>query len=158
MKRILFVCMGNICRSPAAEGILKKYIYREGLNEQFQIDSAGLLDYHEGETYDSRMIDHALKRGYDLKGTSRQFIPDDFKKYDLIIALDNEIFDSIKSLDKKKQFAKRIVKMTDFYSKNDFDEVPDPYYESSKGFELVLNILEDSCKGLLKELKNDGTV
>lgn len=151
MKKILFVCMGNICRSPAAEGILKKYATQEGLNVNFQIDSAGLLDYHEGEGYDSRMIDHALKRGYDLMGTSRPFILDDFEIYDLIISLDNEIFDSIKSLDRKNEYGNKLAKMTDFYSKKDYDEVPDPYYSGSSGFELVLDILEDSCKGLLKK-------
>jgi protein-tyrosine phosphatase len=157
MKRILFVCMGNICRSPAGEGILKKYAHQGGLNGNFQIDSAGLLDYHEGNTYDSRMIDHALKRGYDLIGTSRPFVLNDFEKYDLIIALDNEIFGSLKSLDMKKQYGNKIAKMTDFYSKNDYDEVPDPYYSGARGFEIVLNILEDSCKGLLRKLKTDDT-
>lgn len=157
MKKILFVCMGNICRSPAAEGILKKYVAQEGLNGNFQIDSAGLLDYHEGDTYDSRMIDHALKRGYDLTGTSRPFVLYDFEKYDLIIALDNEIFGSLKSLDRRKQYEGKIVKMTDFYLKNDYNEVPDPYYSGSSGFELVLDILENSCKELLLELKSDDT-
>lgn len=157
MKKILFVCMGNICRSPAAEGILKKYVAQEGLDGNFQIDSAGLLDYHEGETYDRRMIDHASKRGYHLTGTSRPFILDDFKIYDLIISLDNEIFDSLKSLDRKKEYVDKIAKMTDFYSKNDYNEVPDPYYSGSRGFELVLDILEDSCKGLLRKLKTDDT-
>ena len=87
MKKILFVCLGNICRSPAAEGILKKYISQKKLDESFQIDSAGLLDYHEGDNYDPRMIAHALKRGYDLVGTSRPFLPEDFRKFDLIIAI-----------------------------------------------------------------------
>lgn len=155
MKKILFVCLGNICRSPTAEGILKKYISQKKLDESFQIDSAGLLDYHEGDNYDPRMIAHALKRGYDLVGTSRPFLPEDFRKFDLIIAMDKKIFDTLKSIDKKKKFRNKIFKMTDFSSQKDYDEVPDPYYLKADGFELVLDILEDSCKGLLNKLKND---
>lgn len=155
MKKILFVCLGNICRSPAAEGILKKYIQQENLNEKFHVDSAGLLDYHESENYDQRMITYASKRGYDLEGTSRPFLPEDFKKFDLIIAMDNEVFDTLKDFDKRGTFENKIFKMTDFSSSKDYDEVPDPYYLKADGFELVLNILEDSCKGLLNKLKND---
>lgn len=157
MKKILFVCLGNICRSPAAEGILKKYIEKVNLEDGFLIDSAGLLDYHEGETYDPRMISHAAKRGYNLTGTSRPFLYEDFESFDFIIAMDNDIYDTLKSMDKSKRFHNKIFKMIDFYSKDDFDEVPDPYYSSSKGFEVVLDILEDSCKGLLNKLKNDDT-
>ncbi|NWF90719.1 MAG: low molecular weight phosphotyrosine protein phosphatase [Ignavibacteriaceae bacterium] len=157
MKKILFVCLGNICRSPAAEGILKKYINESGLENEYQIDSAGLLDYHEGETYDPRMIKHAQKRGYDLPGTSRPFVFSDFEKYDLIIALDNEIFNSLKALDKKNKYSTKIVKMIDFYSNKKFDGVPDPYYSGASGFELVLDILEDSCQGLLKKLSSDDS-
>jgi len=155
MKKILFVCLGNICRSPAAEGILKKYISQKKLDESFQIDSAGFLDYHEGKNYDPRMIRHAKNRGYNLEGTSRPFLPEDFRKFDLIIAMDKKIFDTLKSIDKKKEFRNKIFKMTDFSSQKDYDEVPDPYYLKADGFELVLDILEDSCKGLLNKLKND---
>ncbi|HEY4754428.1 MAG TPA: low molecular weight protein-tyrosine-phosphatase [Ignavibacteriaceae bacterium] len=155
MKKILFVCLGNICRSPAAEGILKKYISQKKLDESFQIDSAGFLDYHEGKNYDPRMIRHAKNRGYNLEGTSRPFLPEDFRKFDLIIAMDNEIFDNLKSIDKIREFENKIFKMTDFSSQKDYDEVPDPYYLKADGFELVLDILEDSCKGLLNKLKND---
>ena len=149
------MCLGNICRSPAAEGILKKYIEQEMLTENFQVDSAGLLDYHEGENYDRRMIMHATKRGYNLEGTSRPFLLEDFKKFDLIIAMDNEIYDSLRGMDKKNQFISKIFKMTDFSTQKDFNEVPDPYYSKADGFELVLDIIEDACKGLLKRLKND---
>ena len=106
MKKILFVCLGNICRSPAAEGIFKQLIANEKLDGQFQIDSAGLLDYHEGENYDSRMIKHAAKRGFNLEGTSRPFLPEDFKRFDFIIAMDNEVFETILGLDKGKAICK----------------------------------------------------
>ncbi len=157
MKKILFVCLGNICRSPAAEGILKNYIEKNNLNGKFQVDSAGILDYHEGENYDPRMIKHASKRGYDLIGNSRPFLQEDFEKYDLIITMDNEIYNSLESLSRNNKYSDKIFKMTDFYSKNNFDEVPDPYYSGAEGFELVLDILEDSCKGLLNKLMRDDT-
>ena len=155
MKKILFVCLGNICRSPAAEGIFKQLIANEKLDGQFHIDSAGLLDYHEGENYDSRMIKHAAKRGFNLEGTSRPFLSEDFKKFDVIIAMDNEVFETILGLDIEKESVSKVFKMTDFCSKKDYDEVPDPYYLGADGFELVLDILEDACKGLLEKLKND---
>lgn len=156
MKKILFVCLGNICRSPGAEGILKKYIKLEHLEHQFQIESAGLLDYHEGENYDPRMISHAEKRGFFLEGTSRPFEYEDFDQFDMIIALDNEIYNSLKSLDKRKKYSNKLFKMIEFYSNQDYDGVPDPYYFNSEGFELVLDILEDSCRGLLNKLKEDA--
>lgn len=156
MKKILFVCLGNICRSPAAEGILKNYVRNENLDGRFEIDSAGLLDYHEGENYDQRMIAHAEKRGYNLEGTSRPFLLEDFKKFDLIVAMDNEIHDTLIGMDQKNQFKNKIFKMTDFSAQKDFDEVPDPYYLKADGFELVLDIIEEACKGLLKKLKNDN--
>lgn len=156
MKKILFVCLGNICRSPAAEGILKKYVEKENLNGKFQIDSAGILDYHESENYDPRMISHAAKRGYNLIGTSRPLENTDLENFDIIIAMDNEVYDSIKSFDNNKKYSHKIFRMTDFYSKTDYSEVPDPYYSNANGFNIVLDILEDSCRGLLNKMKRDA--
>ena len=100
---------------------------------------------------------HAAKRGFNLEGTSRPFIYQDFEAFDMIIALDNEVYHTLKSMDKKKKYGYKLFKMTDFYSKKDYDEVPDPYYLDSEGFELVLDILEDSCRGLLNKLKEDDS-
>jgi protein-tyrosine phosphatase len=155
MKKILFVCLGNICRSPAAEGILNTFLENHNLKDKYLVDSAGLLDYHEGENYDSRMISFAADRGYKLEGFSRPFTRDDFSNFDMIIAMDNEVHDSILSFDKTKKHQNKIYKMTDFSSNQEFDEVPDPYYLGKDGFETALDIIEDSCKGLLNKLKSN---
>lgn len=155
-KRILFVCMGNICRSPAAEGIAKKFLDKKGLNGTIEIDSAGTLDYHTGESPDPRMIAHAAKRGYFLNSLARQFDPKkDFEHFDYIVTMDDDNFAEIILLDKKNQYTDKIFKMVGFGNKHDVEEVPDPYYSGSEGFELVLDILEDSVDGLLKKVEDD---
>ena len=155
-KKILFVCMGNICRSPAAEGIANKFIERRGLDGTIEIDSAGTLDYHEGELPDSRMIKHASKRGYKLESKARQFnLRKDFEYFDYIVTMDDDNFSEITSLDRKNKFKDKIFKMVSFSKKMKVDEVPDPYYTGSDGFEYVLDVLEDSIEGLLKKVEDD---
>jgi protein-tyrosine phosphatase len=148
--------MGNICRSPAAEGIAKKLSAKRGLEGKVEIDSAGTLDYHTGESPDSRMIKHASKRGYSLDSKARQFNPEkDFEHFDYIITMDNDNYSEIISLDKRNQFADKVFKMVSFGNKIKADEVPDPYYSGSDGFEYVLDILEDSIEGLLNRVEDD---
>ena len=148
--------MGNICRSPAAEGIAKKFLEKKGLNGTIEIDSAGTLDYHTGEPPDPRMITHAAKRGYHLNSLARQFDPKkDFEQFDYIVTMDVENYEEIASLDKKNKYNNKIFKMVGFGSKHGLEEVPDPYYSGSDGFELVLDILEDSVGGLLKKVEDD---
>lgn len=148
--------MGNICRSPAAEGIAKKIIEKRGLNGTIQIDSAGTLDYHEGELPDPRMIAHAGKRGYTLDSLARQFDPKkDFEYFDYIVTMDDENYEEIVSLDKKDKYHNKILKLVNFGNKHKVDEVPDPYYSGSDGFEFVLDILEDSVDELLKKVEDD---
>lgn len=155
-KKILFVCMGNICRSPAAEGIAKKFLENRRLDSAIEIDSAGTLDYHEGELPDTRMIRHASKRGYQLDSTARQFNPiTDFEHFDYIVTMDDDNYYEITSLDKRNQYRNKVFKVVSFGSKLKVDEVPDPYYTGSDGFEYVLDILEDSVDGLLKKVEND---
>jgi len=155
-KRILFVCMGNICRSPAAEGIAKKLIEKSGLDGTIEIDSAGTLDYHTGESPDERMIRHASKRGYKLDSRARQFNPDiDFDHFDYIVTMDDDNFSEITSLDKNNKYNNKVFKMVSFGSKLKVDEVPDPYYTGSDGFEHVLDVLEDSIEGLLNKVEDD---
>ena len=148
--KILFVCLGNICRSPAAEGVMKSLA--KGL--PIEIHSAGTAGYHIGELPDSRMRSHALKRGYNLISHARQFDPStDFEKYDRIIAMDGSNLHDLKKMDREKQYQNKLSLMTDYSQKMAANEVPDPYYGGPDGFERVLDILEDACSGLLEQLQ-----
>lgn len=155
MKKILFVCLGNICRSPAAEGIMKKKIEEAGLQEWFFIDSAGILNYHEGELPDERMRMHAKRRGYDLVSRSRPIQLNDFYHFDYIIGMDDS---NIAVLERKApdlETKNKIQQMTSFARKNTHNYVPDPYYGGASGFETVLDLLEDACDGLFEYLKKN---
>jgi protein-tyrosine phosphatase len=155
-KKILFVCMGNICRSPAAEGIAKKLLKDRGLNGTIEIDSAGTLGYHSGESPDQRMIKHASKRGYTLDSGARQFdARKDFDEFDYIVTMDDDNYSEISSLDKKNNYKNKIFKMVSFGKNININEVPDPYYSGSSGFELVLDILEDSVEELINKVEDD---
>lgn len=155
-KNILFVCMGNICRSPAAEGIMKSLVEKEGLKEKVFIDSAGTIGYHAGDTPDPRMVKHAAKRGYNLNSFARKFdLKNDFNKFDYIVTMDDDNYLDIKSLDFRGKYSDKIHKMVEFSRNIKAGEVPDPYYSGSEGFEKVLDILEDACGGLLEKIKNE---
>ncbi len=155
-KKVLFVCLGNICRSPSAEAVFTGIVKKEGLAGKFEIDSAGTSGWHAGEPADRRMQGHALKRGYDLTSISRKFNPaSDFDHFDLIIGMDDENINALKSMARNSDDTAKIHKMTDFVREWNYNEVPDPYYGGEEGFELVLDLLEDSCEGLLENLKND---
>ncbi|MFV0553700.1 MAG: low molecular weight protein-tyrosine-phosphatase [Mangrovibacterium sp.] len=158
MIRVLFVCLGNICRSASAEGVMKTMVAQAGLSDQIECDSAGTADFHEGEGADPRMRLHAIRRSYQLDSVARRIVPEvDFEKFDLIIAMDNNNFRDLNRLAPNSMLAKKICKMTDFGSP-DYDQVPDPYYGGEDGFELVLDILEESCSGLLNRLMNEWIV
>lgn len=153
-KKVLFVCLGNICRSPSAEAVFTGLVKKEGLTDKFEIDSAGTGRWHAGEPADRRMQSHAIKRGYDLTSISRGFEPDiDFDHFDIIIGMDDQNISTLKSWARKGEDKAKIHKMTDFSKEWNYTEVPDPYYGGEAGFELVLDLLEDSCKGLLEKLK-----
>lgn len=154
-KKILFVCLGNICRSPGAEAVFRDLVKKSGMDEQFEIDSAGTGAWHAGEPADARMQQHAGMRGYRLDSISRQFDPDtDFDRFDLIVGMDEENVNKLKQLARNEGDMKKIRKMTDFRQEWDYDNVPDPYYGGEDGFELVLDLLEDSCAGLLKYVQD----
>ena len=152
--RILFVCLGNICRSSSAEGVMNHLVSEAGLEDQFVIDSAGILSYHQGELPDSRMRAHAACRGYKLTHRSRQIKWDDFEKFDLILGMDDTNISNLQRLAPDPESLAKIRRTTDFCRKLPYDHIPDPYYSGSDGFELVLDILEDACNGLIEELKN----
>lgn len=152
MVKLLFVCLGNICRSPSGEAVMNHFIEQRGLSKLIECDSAGTYGGHAGEPADSRMQRHAILRGYDLTSRSRQIKQKDLEHFDYIIAMDNSNLRNISNLDKKDIYSEKIVKMTDYCSRCAEDEVPDPYYGGAAGFEHVLDILEDACEGLLNEV------
>jgi len=129
----------------------------QNLDKRIYISSAGTLDYHTGECADERMIKHAAGRGYDLNPhRAKQFDPhNDFREYDYIVTMDNSNYGDIKRLDRTGEYRDKIHKITSFSKKYNHEEVPDPYFGGRKGFELVLDLLEDSCAGLLDRIKNE---
>ena len=154
-KRILFVCLGNICRSSSAEEIMRTQINNAGLETEIEVDSAGILNYHEGELPDSRMRMHASRRGYNLTHHSRPVRTLDFYDFDLMIGMDDRNIHDLIERAPDLQSEKKIHRMTDFCRKMVVDHVPDPYYGGAQGFENVLDILEDACDGLLEEIRKE---
>lgn len=154
--RILFVCLGNICRSSAAEGVMLHLLKEKGLEKEFEIDSAGILSYHEGELPDSRMRAHAARRGYRLEHRSRPVRTDDFEHFDLIIGMDDRNIDDLQEKAPSLEACTKIHRMTEYCTRTIADHVPDPYYGGGEGFEYVLDILEDACAGLLTSLTQDS--
>jgi len=153
---VLFVCLGNICRSSAAEAIFKKMVKDEGLADEIEIDSAGMINAHAGEGADPRMIERAGKRGYVVDSIARKFNPrTDFDRFDYILAMDDTIENDLQRLTHTSGDSSKIYRMTDFSSSSKYSGVPDPYYGGTSGFEMVLDILEDTCEGLLSHIKKD---
>lgn len=153
--KVLFVCLGNVCRSPAAEGILKKMANERGLDGQIMIDSAGTSGYHNGDLPDYRMRKHGAKRGYNFDSLSRKFIANDLDLFDIIIAMDDSNYDNILALAPDLESEKKVYRMVDFFQKHMHDHIPDPYYSGADGFELVLDLLEDACEGLINKIEKE---
>ncbi len=151
--RILFVCLGNICRSSAAEEVMRTLLQRDGLDKAVEVDSAGILSYHQGELPDSRMRMHAARRGYQLTHRSRPVCTDDFFDFDLILGMDDHNIQDLKERAPSPETEQKIHRMTDYCRHKVVDYVPDPYYGGASGFENVLDILEDACQGLLDEIR-----
>lgn len=149
-KRVLFVCLGNICRSPAAEEVTRQILKERGLDNRFVLDSAGLYGGHAGELPDSRMRAHASRRGYSLTHRSRPIRRSDFSDFDLIVGMDASNLSRLRAFAATPEEEAKIVSMADFCRQHPgWDHIPDPYYEGAQGFELVLDLLEDACSGLV---------
>ncbi|WP_236170883.1 low molecular weight protein-tyrosine-phosphatase [Pseudomonas pseudonitroreducens] len=150
--KVLFVCLGNICRSPTAEGVFRHKVLEAGLEDRVEIDSAGTGDWHVGKAPDARTCAAALRRGYDLSGLrARQVCVADFARYDLVLAMDNANLRDLKRL--QAGSGKADVDLFLRRYEGAMDEVPDPYYGGEDGFEQVLDLVERACDGLLMEVK-----
>ena len=148
--------MGNICRSPTAEGVFRKLVTDHSSDHKLFIDSAGTIGYHAGEHADSRAIDAARNRGYDLsKIISRQVRDSDFEEFDFIVAMDKENFTNLAKqakLSNNESHTHKIKLFLDYSKQEHYQEVPDPYYGGLKGFDLVIDLIEDASLGLINEL------
>ena len=154
VKKILFVCLGNICRSPAAEGIFKKKIKDRELENLFVVDSAGTGGWHVGNLADRRMREAALSRGIELTSRSRKIDHNDLYEFDHILVMDKDNLNAVKSLIKDNTYSinSKIKLILSYSKKSQLDEVPDPYYGGQNGFENVLNLLDDAIDELIDSL------
>lgn len=148
----MFVCMGNICRSPAAEGVMLHLVDEAGLSDRILVDSAGILGYHEGELPDGRMRAHAMQRGYNLVSRSRPVRTSDFYDFDLVIGMDESNIEDLEERAPDLETQGKIHRMMEYSVRKSMNHVPDPYYGGDEGFELVLDLLEDACLGLLNTI------
>jgi protein-tyrosine phosphatase len=156
--KLLFVCLGNICRSPAAENIMNHLIDQSGLTGQIVCDSAGTSSYHIGAPPDRRMTAAANQRGLSMQGCARQFVKADFETFDLILAMDRDNFANICYLDSAGMYRQKVRLMCDYCTQHSLKEVPDPYYGGTEGFNQVLDLLLDACQGLLASVKQEIAV
>ncbi len=150
--RVLFVCLGNICRSPTAEGVLRHKVLEAGLEGHIQVDSAGTGDWHVGKAPDERTCQAARRRGYDLSTLrARQVVAADFQRFDLVLAMDLHNLAHLQRMRPQRESAELDLFLRRYQL--ELDEVPDPYYGGADGFEQVLDLLELACDALLVELK-----
>lgn len=159
---LLFVCMGNICRSPTAEGIFRSFADSSLSEYDLLIDSAGTIGHHVGEHADQRAIEAARIRNYDLSQViSRQVMDSDFETFDLILAMDNDNYANLlkqAKLSGNEQHCQKVKLFLDFAKHTSHREVPDPYYGGNKGFDLVIDLIEGACEGLVDHIKNNSGI
>lgn len=151
VRRVLFVCMGNICRSPTGEGVLRALVAKRGLEEHIDVDSAGTIGYHRGEPPDTRMRQAAARRGFELSGVARPVTDDDFHEFDLIVAMDRENLRDLEEIAPAGGRA-RLRLLCDFLPGDGPRDVPDPYYGGEAGFETVLDLIEAACPAIVDRL------
>ena len=154
MTSILFVCMGNICRSPTAEGVMRALVRDAGLEDRIELDSAGTGGWHAGEPPDARAAEAAGRRGIALAGAARQVTSEDFERFDLVVAMDRSNLRDLLAIAPDEDAAEKVRLLREFDPAADGDlDVPDPYYGGDRGFETVLDQVHAACRGLLAELR-----
>jgi protein-tyrosine phosphatase len=159
--RILFVCLGNICRSPTAEGVMRHVLREEGLEDQVEVDSAGTGGWHVGAPPDERATEAARKRSIVLEGAARKFAPGDFSRFDLVLAMDEENRRDLLAIAPDEDAREKVRMLREFDPASDGSgdlDVPDPYYGGDEGFEHVLDLVEAATRGLVEELRAAGRV
>lgn len=150
---VLFVCMGNICRSPTAHGVFRDKLVAAGLADRVHVDSAGTHNYHPGSPPDERSSRHAAKRGYDLSDLrARQITESDLARHDLILVMDWDNLALVQDIC-PEAYQRKVRRLTEFCLQHDSPVVPDPYYGGAGGFDAVLDLVEDACEGLLRHVQ-----
>lgn len=152
--KVLFVCLGNICRSPAAEGIFRHIVNEKGMADRFEIDSAGIYGGHAGQHPDRRMRTAALYRGYALSHSARQVRSLDFMDFDLVVAMDDQNYEDLMHLAPSVEATHKIKRMASFLTTHKVSYIPDPYYMGSEGFSMVLDLLEEACLNIYDNIVN----
>jgi len=151
--RLLFICLGNICRSPAAEGVMKFIVEREGRTDDFEIDSAGIGGWHVGQLPDQRMRRCGAKRGYNFNSRARQFTVDDFERFDLIFVMDRDNFFDVVNRAQTEEDRDKVVMLSEYMVHHPGQHyIPDPYYGNEHDFEFALDLIEDACEELFVSL------
>jgi len=155
VQRVLFVCLGNICRSPTAEGVMRALVCEAGLEDRIEIDSAGTGSWHIGDAPDARATAAARERGIVLEGAARQVERGDFEAFDLIVAMDRQNFADLRHLAPDERAAEKVVLLRELAPATAGQQldVPDPYHGGARGFEHVLDLVNDACAALLEQLR-----
>lgn len=153
--KVLFVCLGNICRSPLAESIFRHKAAERGVADEFEVDSAGTSGYHVGAPPDARSVATALGRGVPVKGASRQVQREDLERFDYVIVMDTENFEAVERLRRETGREVRVHRLREWDPEGGELDVPDPYYGGSDGFERVHDLVERSCEALLDHLLSE---
>ncbi|CAN5730353.1 low molecular weight protein-tyrosine-phosphatase [soil metagenome] len=154
--RLLFVCLGNICRSPAADGVMQHFLKKEGLEKLVVVDSAGTANYHVGSLPDDRMRRAAAKRGIALDHRGKHFRKELFDQFDLILVMDDANLRDVRSLDPQGKHHGKIKLFAEYCTRHKLREVPDPYTGDASDFEFVLDLMEDGCTELVRQFKDNS--